>query len=196
VGWGLVGARRRCRIYAERDEVLAVVVVQDIAGHFRGMWYIVINDNERAIDAESRMDIKEKEMENTIEKKARLNWAVDENQMVVRFDVETSLTFVYAEIKDYVKVENPIVFGLFQHGLKQKLADCVAGMTKNGVSFKEQAKVMAEKWEDIRTGVARVRANAKVDPMAEARAKLAAMPEGKEKEQAMVFAKLLGIVKD
>ena len=78
---------------------------------------------------------------------------------------------------------------VFEYSRAQAIADGVL------VDVTEQAKAMEEKWEEIRTGVAKERKNAKIDPFAEARAKLAAMPEGKEKEAAMKFATLLGIIK-
>lgn len=135
-------------------------------------------------------------METQTDKKARLNWTIGENSMVCKFNAEISAEFKFADIKEWDKSHmEPLVFGLFQHGLKQKLADCVAGATKNGVSFADQKKTMMDKWEDIRTGVARERKNAKIDPLAEARAKLDAMEEGPLKEQAMAMAKLIGIVK-
>ncbi|KKS16776.1 MAG: hypothetical protein UU74_C0033G0008 [Candidatus Woesebacteria bacterium GW2011_GWA1_41_7] len=131
------------------------------------------------------------------EKKSnRLGWTLNDNNMVVSFPDETKITFEFTDMvgwKDSAMAKP--IFEIFRHGLKQKLADTVAGMTKNGVAYPDQAKVMEEKWEEIRTGVSRPRANAKIDPLAEARKKLEAMPEGAEKVAAMNLAKVLGIIK-
>lgn len=138
-------------------------------------------------------------MTTTIETKTtnRLSWNITDTCMSVQCpDGTLSADMYYNTILGFEDVNiGGITFHLFKHGLKQKLADCVAGMTKNGVSYLEQVETIEAKWEEIRTGVVKVRKNAKVDPFAEARAKLAAMPEGKEKADAMKFAALLGIIK-
>jgi hypothetical protein len=91
----------------------------------------------------------------------RLAWIITEDNMTCTFPDGIKQVFVYTDIKDWDKSHmEPLIMGLFQHGLKQKLADVVAGATKNGIGYPEQAKAMSDKWTDIKTGVSRERKNA------------------------------------
>ena len=98
--------------------------------------------------------------ENT-EKKARLAWEVKDGSMVCTFPEVGKLEFVFGKIEGYVPISCKIQHDLFVHGMKQKLADCIAGMKDN--TWEERKKFMGEKWEEIYSGKARTRANS-ADP--------------------------------
>lgn len=136
--------------------------------------------------------------ENTVEKKARLNWVVDDEKMAVNWPGmdNMSTSFYYNEIEGYVQPTCPIVFGLFKHGLKQKLADSVAGATKRGDSFEAQEKTMCDVWEAVKTGKQKERANAapKIS-LNDIQNKFAAMPDGPEKEMAKMLLTTMGLLK-
>lgn len=135
---------------------------------------------------------------NTVEKKARLNWVIDDEKMVVNWPSvpAMSTTFHYTEIEGYTKPECAIVFGLFKHGLKQKLADSVAGATKRGDSFEVQEKTMYDVWDAVKTGKQRERANAapKIS-LNDIQNKFTSMEEGPEKEMARVLLTTMGLLK-
>lgn len=98
----------------------------------------------------------------TTEKKARLGWSIEASKMVCSFPDGTKSEFVYGDIKEYIAPIG-IVAELFQHGLKQKLADSVAGMTKNGIAYENQALHMESVWKSIKSGEAKSRSNS-ADP--------------------------------
>ena len=62
---------------------------------------------------------------------------------------------------DYKKPECAIAFSMMRHGIKQVLADCVAGAGKRGDTVQMQVTTMTEVWNALKTGVRKERANAK-----------------------------------
>ena len=126
----------------------------------------------------------------------QLTWNLEELKMTCTFADGTEFVAEYKEIIDFEQNGGKgIVHTLFQHGLKQKLADCVAGATKKGVSFEDQAVAMRKVWSNICAGKMTVRkAAAPKVKLSDVRAKLDAMPDGKKKDQAMETARMLGLM--
>ena len=116
--------------------------------------------------------------------------------MTCTFADGSKIEFRFDNIKDFDKNQGKgVVHELFKHGLKQKLSDCVAGATKNGISFAIQAKTMQKVWDGIKVGEMTMRKAAVPQvKLSDIRAKLDAMPEGKEKTQAVATAKMLGLI--
>ena len=126
----------------------------------------------------------------------QLTWKIKEFKMTCTFSDGTEFVAGYKDIKDFEQSKGKgIVHELFQHGLKQKLADCVSGATKKGISFVNQKAAMEKVWKGICAGEMKTRKpeTPKVK-LSDVRAKLDAMPEGKEKVQAMATAKMLGLI--
>ncbi|NTU72791.1 hypothetical protein HGB07_01290 [Candidatus Roizmanbacteria bacterium] len=126
----------------------------------------------------------------------QLTWKLEDKKMTCTFADGTMFVAEYKDIKEFEQNQGKgIVHELFQHGLKQKLSDCVAGATKNGVSFEKQKAAMEKVWKGICAGEMTVRkATVPQVKLSDIRAKLNAMPEGKEKTQAVAAAKMLGLM--
>ena len=87
--------------------------------------------------------------------KRTLKWNLSESNIKVQFvDSDVKETFSFGEILGYdnLPMFTGITFELFRHGLKQKLADSVAGMGKKGYNATEQLEIMASVWESICKG--------------------------------------------
>ncbi len=83
--------------------------------------------------------------------KRNITWTMDTGAMKVTFKSEEFETFIFSDIKDYMEPMG-VTFELFRHGLKQKLADSVAGMAKDGKTPDEQIEVMNGVWNSICKG--------------------------------------------
>ena len=85
--------------------------------------------------------------------KRTLKWNLREDSIKVQFvDSDAPEVFSFSEILGYETPLAGVTFELFRHGLKQKLADSVAGMGKKGYNATEQLEVMASVWESICKG--------------------------------------------
>lgn len=131
--------------------------------------------------------------------KKQLEWSVSETMMTVSFinsvPVER-INFVFEDIKEYVAPVG-IVAALFRHGLKQMLADSVAGAAKRGDSVKEQVGTMQGVWEAIRSGVKKERANAKekAPKITEEMVRVNASALGQDADAMVSFMQLMGLLK-
>lgn len=84
--------------------------------------------------------------------KRQLKWTFEKGGMVAQSveDTELTLTFEFKDILDYEEVTNPIVYHTMRHGIKQILADTIAGMKDD--TIEDKFKAMDVKWEAIRNG--------------------------------------------
>ena len=131
--------------------------------------------------------------------KKQLEWSVSETQMTVNFinavPVER-VTFKFEDIKEYVAPVG-IVAALFRHGLKQMLADSVAGAGKRGDKVSEQIATMNGVWDAIKSGVKRERANAKekLPKITEEMVRANAAALGQDADAMVNFMQLMGLLK-
>jgi hypothetical protein len=79
----------------------------------------------------------------------QMTWELNQGSLVVRFLDGSEKEFTFNEILDYVEPAG-VTFDLFRHGLKQKLADSVAGMKDNTTA--EKLEVMGKVWDTIVKG--------------------------------------------
>lgn len=86
--------------------------------------------------------------------KRQLKWTLDSHGMKVAWlEAGTELFFEFKDLPSYgdPKAEG-MTFLFFRHGLKQKLADCIAGTSKNGATVEMQQATMSNLWEEFCKG--------------------------------------------
>lgn len=87
--------------------------------------------------------------------KRQLKWEMHNKAIKVSWINETTspLVFEFKDLPDY-KEQLPIgiTFEFFRHGLKQKLADCIAGAAKNGATIAMQQTTMTDLWAEFCKG--------------------------------------------
>lgn len=86
--------------------------------------------------------------------KRQLKWELSTDHMTVTWlENEEYLRFTFSDLPGYVDLEiEGMTFLFFRHGLKQKLADCIAGAAKNGATMEMQQAAMTELWEEFKKG--------------------------------------------
>lgn len=83
----------------------------------------------------------------------KLSWNVDGESLTVSFDSGEKKEFTFSKIEGWIENSGKgVVHDLFVHGLKQKLADSVAGASKEGIVAKLQIETMEKVWDAICKG--------------------------------------------
>lgn len=87
--------------------------------------------------------------------KKQITWEVSPAQLCCawkRTETESASFLVFNTGALPGKPGNGIFESLWLHGLKQKLADSISGMSKNGYSVLEQRSQMAKVWKTLVSG--------------------------------------------